>query len=240
MLEVVAVEDVLSAEAVELQQEIGLAAAVEVDGVLPAPVIWTRIAPVAAGNLEVGQVDVDRVRHVLGAYLPPLDGAQPRIGVDPFWVERLATDRPQRDAVPFRLAAVECELACDGRLRGRQAPDANQPARHAAVVGAAPRDHEAHDLAGTPTAQLVAQYHLVADRIAGEIDDNVEPLRLGDLDLVVVPRRSEQPRVAPDLHERPPLLRGRVEPEQVAACVGGIQNPKPVAGVGDLELWPGS
>src|ERR671910_14894 len=111
VLQVVAVEDVLSLIAVELDEDLCIATIVEVHGVLPARVVGAGIPPATAGeDLERREVDVEWVLHVQGTDLPQLDRAELGVSVDSAGIERLSIDGPQRHTVHLRPASDEAEL----------------------------------------------------------------------------------------------------------------------------------
>ena len=78
-----------------------------------------------------------------------------------------------------------------------------------------------------------------AHRVAGEVDDDVEALCLGDGDRAVGERCAEQTAVAADLDEWSDILLGLgVECELVVAGVGGVENAKVILRVRPCGLAP--
>lgn len=79
-----AVEDILAAKAVELDQQFGLAAAVEAHGILPTLVVGADVAVDTAGgeNLKLSEVNVDRVLEVEAGDPPQFDPSELWGGVD--------------------------------------------------------------------------------------------------------------------------------------------------------------
>jgi hypothetical protein len=77
----VAVKDVAAALAAEAGDEFGQLVAGQVDGVLPTGVVTDWSPLVSADYLEVGQMQVDGVRHIRDQ-LPQLGGLPQRLHLD--------------------------------------------------------------------------------------------------------------------------------------------------------------
>src|SRR5262245_46749652 len=112
--------------------------------------------------------------------------------------------------------------------------------RHGAVVSGFASDVKAHHRTSGAAPQLVGHGHSRAHRVGREVDDYIEPLRWGDLNLLMTDRPIEQPDIAPDLYERRAVTTRGIKREPVSARIRGIEKPEPVASVGDFQDWPGS
>src|SRR5215211_988167 len=75
VFEVVAVEDVAAPVAVETDEHTRLLARGQVNGILPACVLWQGVFTIAGEHLEVDQVEVDRVRRGGRPQVPDLGGS---------------------------------------------------------------------------------------------------------------------------------------------------------------------
>ncbi len=160
----------------------------------------------------------------VGVQAPDLGCAETWLGVVTVGVEGLAVDGPAG------ASPVENKAAGDRGCRSGQLLALDEPGRHGGVVFGLAGDVKPHHLAGRAVTELVGQGHLGTDRVAGEVDDDVESFGLGDLDPVVVDRFGQQSHITADLDERR-LLAGRlVEREAVAACIGGVEDPQTGSG----------
>ncbi|MGI8816134.1 MAG: hypothetical protein ACR2G2_12910 [Pseudonocardia sp.] len=71
--------------------------------------------------------------------------------------------------------------------------------------------------------------------VAAQVDDEVDALRGGQVDVVVGDRGGEQSAVGADLEQAAAPGRGWVQHEAVVAGVGGVQDPQSVAHPGGVE-----
>ena len=107
-----AVEDVLAAKAVELDQQFGLATAVEAHGVLPALVVGADVSVATADreNLKLNEVKVDRVLEIEAVYSLQFDRSELWGGADADGIEQLAVNGPEGHSVHLRSTSGEAEL----------------------------------------------------------------------------------------------------------------------------------
>src|SRR5258705_11494954 len=180
------------------------------------------------------EMHVDWMPNV-GDEPPDLDVTEARCGDGNPGLVRLVVDRPQAGAALSEekraggdgAAALQCDDAYTELLWNRR------------FVGSITADDvEAHDLGGGLCANGIDETHAGAGRIAGEVDDDVEAFRRGDVDRGVGHWAGEKSTVTADLHECRFAGRRRVKLQPVAARVGGVEYPESVSHRVGFEHWP--
>src|SRR5215217_6957077 len=186
VLEVVAVEDVLAAVAIEPGYH-AHGSALQIKRVLPPGVVWPGRSAVAGEDPEVDQVQVDRMRGI-AAYLPDLRRAEARPRIYAIRVEYLAVYRghPAKDSCdelkpPRHLGVVRVRTLLHQRECVGYDALFLLPARH----------HEAHDVGGSSLPAEVPQRHFRANLVTREVYDYVETLAWGGKYRVVGDRGFE-------------------------------------------------